>query len=215
MSVQIIIAIAIGYLLGSIPSAYIIARLKLGIDIRERGGGNVGTMQVWREVGPPYAIITLLGDMAKGALAVYIARWLGLELIWTGAAGFAAVVGHNWPAFLGFRGGKGAATIMGVLLAFMPAQFAIGLAVAALILIFTGNVRLGMIGLALIPLIAWLFDKEAIYIYYPIFLILFLIAYLLTGLRADVARAKKEGRKWRLVERDFNFLRGKKDKEVK
>ncbi|MCK4273983.1 MAG: glycerol-3-phosphate acyltransferase, partial [Dehalococcoidales bacterium] len=185
MAFNIAAAIVIGYLLGSIPFAYIIARLKKGIDIRQKGSGNIGALAAWREVGPAFGIIALASDVGKGVLAVYVARWLGLDLIWICAAGFAAVVGHNWPVFLNFRGGKGAATIMGVLLAFMPVQFAIGLGIAILVIIPTSNIRLGMIGLACIPLIAWLFHRPSEYILYPLALILFLAAYTLIGLKGE------------------------------
>jgi glycerol-3-phosphate acyltransferase PlsY len=206
---QIVAAIIIGYLLGSIPFAYIITRLKLGIDVRGRGSGNVGALAVWREVGPFYGVVGLAADMAKGVLTVYTAKWLGLETIWVCVAGFAAVVGHNWPVFLGFRGGKGAATIMGVLLALMPVQFAIGLGLAVLAIVPTSNVRLGMIGLACIPLIAWLFHRDMIYIYYPLFLILFLAVYTLIGLKGEMARAGEK--KPVIVDKKYNFWQTKKD----
>jgi glycerol-3-phosphate acyltransferase PlsY len=206
---QIVAAIIIGYLLGSIPFAYIITRLKLGIDVREKGSGNVGALAVWREVGPFYGVVGLAADMGKGVLTVYTAKWLGLETIWVCVAGFAAVVGHNWPVFLGFRGGKGAATIMGVLLALMPVQFAIGLGLAVLAIVPTSNVRLGMIGLACIPLIAWLFHKDMIYIYYSLFLILFLAVYTLIGLKGEIARAGEK--KPVIVDKKYNFWQTKKD----
>jgi glycerol-3-phosphate acyltransferase PlsY len=204
-----IAAVVIGYLLGAIPFAYIIARIRKGIDIREKGSCNVGALAVWREVGPAFGIITLAADVGKGVLAVYVARWLGLDTVWICAAGFAAVVGHNWPVFLKFRGGKGASTIMGILLALMPVQFAIGLGIAVLIIIPTSNIRLGMIGLACIPLIAWLFDKPAEYYYYALFLIFFLAGYTLLGLKAELARGDE--RKGLIVDKKYNFWQTKKN----
>ncbi|HUT68400.1 MAG TPA: glycerol-3-phosphate acyltransferase [Dehalococcoidales bacterium] len=209
MVYNIVAALVIGYLLGSIPFAYIIARLKKGIDIRQKGSGNIGALAVWREVNPGFGIIALASDVGKGVLTVYVARWLGLDLPWICVAGFAAVAGHNWPVFLNFRGGKGAATIMGVLLAFMPVQFAIGLGIAILVIIPTSNIRLGMIGLACIPLIAWLFDKPSAYIYYPLGLILFLAAYTLIGLKGEIARAGEK--KSLIVDKKYNFWQTKKN----
>jgi len=209
MVYNIVAALVIGYLLGSIPFAYIIARLKKGIDIRQKGSGNIGALAVWREVNPGFGIISLASDVGKGVLTVYVARWLGLDLPWICVAGFAAVAGHNWPVFLNFRGGKGAATIMGVLLAFMPVQFAIGLGIAILVIIPTSNIRLGMIGLACIPLIAWLFDKPSAYIYYPLGLILFLAAYTLIGLKGEIARAGEK--KSLIVDKKYNFWQTKKN----
>ncbi|OGO06365.1 MAG: hypothetical protein A2Y92_00440 [Chloroflexi bacterium RBG_13_57_8] len=202
-------AIVIGYFLGAIPFAYIIARLKKGIDIRQKGSGNVGALAVWREVGVFYGIIALAADLGKGVLAVYSARWLGLDIYWTCAAGFAAVAGHNWSVFLKFGGGKGAATIMGVLLALMPIQFAIGLGIAIIIIIPTSNIRMGMIGLACIPLIAWLFDKPPVYIYYPLFLILFLATYTVIGLRKEMARGG--AKRGLIVDRKYHFWQTKKN----
>ena len=209
MVLRIIAAIITGYLLGAIPFAYIIARTRKGIDIREKGSGNVGALAVWREVGPAFGIIALASDVGKGVLAVYVARWLGLDTIWICAAGFAAVAGHNWSVFLKFGGGKGAATIMGVLLALMPIQFAIGLGIAILVIIPTSNIRLGMIGLACIPLIAWLFHKPPVYIYFPVFLILFLGAYTLIGLKKEIARGGE--RKSLIVDKKYNFWQTKKN----
>jgi glycerol-3-phosphate acyltransferase PlsY len=207
--IKIIAAIIIGYLVGAIPFAYIIARTRKGIDIRDKGSRNVGALAAWREVGPGFGIIALLADVGKGVLTVYTARWLGLDIIWICAAGFAAVVGHNWSVFLKFHGGKGASSIMGVLLALMPVQFAIGLGIAVLIIIPTSNIRLGMIGLACIPLIAWLFHKPAEYIYYPLFLILFLAVYTLLGLKAELARGGE--RRGLIVDKKYNFWQTKKN----
>jgi glycerol-3-phosphate acyltransferase PlsY len=149
-------------------------------------------LAVWREVGPGYGLLVLFSDAGKGVLTIYVARWLGLDIAWICVAGFATVLGHNWPVFLKFKGGKGAATIMGVLLAFMPLQFIIGLGIAIVIVIPTSNIRLGMIGLACIPLIAWFFDKPPTYIYYPLGLILFLAAYTLVSLKEEMTRSKEK-----------------------
>jgi glycerol-3-phosphate acyltransferase PlsY len=203
-----IAAIVIGYLLGSIPFAYIVAHLKKGTDIRQLGGGNVGALNVYREVGPAFGLAVLAADAAKGVLAVYAARWLGLEPVWVCIAGFAAVVGHNWPCFIRFRGGRGAVTIMGVLLPLIPIQFAIGFGIAAIVIIITSNVRLGMIGIAFIPLIAWLFDKEPLLIFYSLALFLFLAIRTLAGLRGEMAKAG--GKKGLIFDRGYHFWQTKK-----
>jgi len=103
-----LLAIIIGYLLGSIPSAYIVTRLVKGKDIRQLGGGNVGGLNVFREVGPWPALAVGIFDLVKGAMAVAIAYWLlALLPLFVMLAGLAAVVGHNWMVFLKFSGGKG------------------------------------------------------------------------------------------------------------
>jgi glycerol-3-phosphate acyltransferase PlsY len=208
MVLQTAAAILIGYCLGSIPFSYIIARMVKHIDIREKGSGNVGTLAVWRYVNPFFGVIALAADIGKGALTIYIAQQLGLDIIWICVAGFASVAGHNWPVFLGFRGGKGAATIMGVLLVFMPLQTVIGICIAVLIIIPTSNVRLGMVGLAFIPLVAWFQNKPSEYIYYPLALVLFLAIYTITGLKKEMARA---GHKTGLIiDKKYNFWQTKK-----
>lgn len=205
-----VIAAIVGYLLGSIPFAYITARLKKGIDIKQAGSGNVGALNVYREVGPIFGLSVLAADVVKGALAVLIARWLGLSDMWICVAGFAAVVGHNWPIFLKFRGGRGAATIMGVLIPLVPIQFAIGFGIAAIVVMITSNVRLGIIGIAFIPLIAWLFDKELIFVFFSLVLFLFLVIRALVGLKGELAKAGEK--KGLIFDRDYHFWQTKKNR---
>jgi len=123
---DIIIAIVIGYLLGSIPSAYLAGRLRKGVDIREVGSKNMGAMNVFYQVGPMEAVLVTLADLGKGVGAILLVRWVSGDLLissfdfLTGLAGTAAIMGHIFPIFLKFRGGKGAATAIGVLIFLMP-----------------------------------------------------------------------------------------------
>jgi len=170
-----ILAVVIGYLLGSIPFAYIAARLIKGVDIRRVGGGNVGALNTMREIGTFAGLAVLLADMGKGALAVLIAQWLGVSLIFVFIVGLAAVVGHSWPVFLKFKGGMGGATAMGVLLALTPVEFAISFAIMVIVVLVTSNFRLGMgVGLAFLPLIIWWFGNDSSLIIYSLALPLFL-----------------------------------------
>ncbi|WP_353216233.1 glycerol-3-phosphate 1-O-acyltransferase PlsY [Sandarakinorhabdus sp.] len=118
--------IAIGYLLGSIPFGLLLTRM-IGIDIRAVGSGNIGTTNVLRTGNKGLAAATLLLDAGKGAAAVVIGRHLGGEL-WAIVAGTAAFVGHCFPIWLKFRGGKGVATILGITLAAAPLAGVIALA---------------------------------------------------------------------------------------
>ena len=208
--VNTVIAIIAGYLLGSIPSAYIAGRLKKGVDIREFGGGNMGALNVIREIGWSAGIIVLLVDFSKGILAIFIARWLGLSLPWILVTGFAAVAGHNWPVFLKFRGGKGGVTIMGVLLALVPLEFLSGFAVTAIVVIITSNPALGMgIGLAFIPLFIWWYNGSALLIGYSIFLFLFVAArFIISGLRR--APEGTDIKKSLIFSREYHFWQVKK-----
>jgi glycerol-3-phosphate acyltransferase PlsY len=185
---SIALAIVTGYLLGSIPSAYIAGRLAKGMDIRQLGGGNVGAVNVMREIGTAAGFAVLFADIAKGSLAVLVAQWLGLSLPWVFVVGLAAVVGHNWPVWLRFRDGQGLATTLGVLLPLAPIEFAISFAIIALVVFLTSNMRLGAsIGLAFLPLIIWLFGGELNLIVYSIALPLFCSLKMIPKLRKDVA----------------------------
>jgi len=171
---SVILAIVIGYLLGSIPCAYIAGRLVKGVDIRQVGGRNVGALNVMREIGTVAGFAVLLADMAKGLIAVLIAQWLGLPLLFVFIVGFAAVVGHSWPVWLGFKGGQGAATAMGVFLALVPVEFAISFGIIVIVVLVTSNFRLGMgVGFIFLPLIIWLFGGEGSIIAYSLALPLF------------------------------------------
>ena len=97
--------IAVSYLLGSIPSAYIMARLRKGVDIRQLGVGNMGAANVLRHIGVWEGIAVGLTDIAKGAAAILIAQALSVSQLWLLGAGFSALLGHNFPVFAGFRGG--------------------------------------------------------------------------------------------------------------
>jgi Predicted membrane protein len=154
---SIFIAIICGYLLGSIPSAYIAARLKKGIDIREVGSKNMGTINVYHEVGLIEAALVLLADAGKGIGAVLIARWLGIPLAFQLLTGLAAVIGHTFPVFLKFRGGKGGATTVGILLFLMPKAIPFWFVICLVALLVTRNFAF-CYGIAFIcfPFAAWL-----------------------------------------------------------
>ena len=115
-----VLGILLSYLLGSIPSAYILVRVVRGVDIRKLGTGNSGALNVYQHLGPKAGAVVLLADIAKGAVAVFLPGWLGAPEWARFGGAFAVVAGHNWPVFLGFRGGKGAATIFGVGLGLAP-----------------------------------------------------------------------------------------------
>ncbi len=123
---NIVIAIIIGYVFGSLPAAYLAGRLTRGIDIRDVGSRNMGAMNVFYQVGPAEATLVTLADLGKGIGAIVLVRWLlGKDLISpfdfvTGLTATAAIMGHIFPVFLKFRGGKGAATTIGILIFLMP-----------------------------------------------------------------------------------------------
>lgn len=164
---DVTIGIISGYLLGSIPSAYLAGRLRKGIDIRKAGSRNMGAVNVYYEVGLVDAVLVSLADLSKGVAAILLVRSLsgipliaGFDLL-TGLTGAAAVAGHMFPVFLRFRGGKGGATATGVLLFLMPLAFPILLAIFAIAVLLTRNPTFSYSLLMIaFPFIAWLIYFE-------------------------------------------------------
>ena len=159
----VLIVIIIGYFLGSIPTAYLVTRLKTGKDIRKLGGGNVGGLNTFKEVGLVPAVIVTLIDISKGAAVVAITHWaLHLDRPYVLLAAIAAIVGHNWMVWLKFNGGKGMGASIGVLVIIMPIYgYSLGLAIFSVIvaipLLLTSNIALSMgLGLLSLPFIFWL-----------------------------------------------------------
>ena len=142
MAAALPISIVIGYLLGGIPFGILVAGLR-GVDIMAVGTGNPGAANVFRRVGRPYGILVALADIAKGALAVLVARWLGLSAGISLAAGAAAVVGHWHSPFLRFKGGTGLAAAIGAAFGVVPELAAIGVAVSVAAIAWRKNVGVG------------------------------------------------------------------------
>jgi glycerol-3-phosphate acyltransferase PlsY len=146
-----------GYLLGSIPFGYLIVKLGQGRDIRAAGSGNIGAANVTREVGTAAGVATLLLDAAKGYLAVWLAaHFTGQSLRWMVFAALAAIVGHLFPVWLKFRGGRGVATGAGVFLPICWPAVVGALAIWALVVMFWRYVSLGsMAAAASLPLLVY------------------------------------------------------------
>jgi glycerol-3-phosphate acyltransferase PlsY len=149
--------IAFAYLLGSVPIGYLFGYFA-GIDVRQAGSGNVGATNIARVVGRRQGILTLAGDAAKGFVAVVAALFFGIDLFWTAVVGAAAFLGHLYPVFLKFRGGKGVATALGVLLGLAPAATLILIGVFCAVVLTTRIVSMGsVVGATVAPLMIWIF----------------------------------------------------------
>ena len=122
-----LLVLAFAYLLGSIPTGVWVAQRRVGRDIRLLGDGNTGARNVTHVLGWKAGIFTALVDALKGALAVLLAKTADLDPVWINLAGLAAVIGHDFPLFAGFRGGQGMATISGVMLILAPLATTAGL----------------------------------------------------------------------------------------
>jgi len=203
--ITIIIAIVIGYLLGSIPSAYIAVRLITGKDIRQLSGGNVGGRNAFQQAGWGAGVAVAIFDIGKGAAAVAIAQWLlnvplgaitiaqyslGAPETFVLLAGLAAICGHIWSIYLKFTGGNGLATTIGVLAVLMPRELLITLAITVILIIFTRNSVLSTsIGLTSVPLSAWLLEKSGLLVTFSIIVLLILVLHFLPTAMTAVAKA--------------------------
>ncbi|QEK11975.1 glycerol-3-phosphate 1-O-acyltransferase PlsY [Crassaminicella thermophila] len=156
------VAVIISYLLGNISTSIILSKFWANIDIRNYGSGNAGTTNVYRTLGAKAAVLTLIGDALKGVFAVWIGSKFGGESLAL-ICGIIVIIGHNWPALFGFKGGKGIATTIGVALTINPLVALICILIAVLILIKTKYVSLAsMIGISLLPLLL-LFDNGSMH----------------------------------------------------
>jgi glycerol-3-phosphate acyltransferase PlsY len=143
------------YGLGAVPFAYVVARRFAGVDVRAAGSGNVGATNVARTAGTMLAAIVLVLDVAKGALAVWLARRAGLPEEIVAIAGLAAIVGHIFPVWLGFRGGKGVATACGVFALLAPHALLIAVLAFFFFAWATRYVSLGsVVGAVVLPIAA-------------------------------------------------------------
>lgn len=146
------------YLLGAIPFGYLLVRLTTGKDVRAAGSGNIGATNVLRTTGRAAGVTTLVLDISKGIAAIWLAdRLSGGEPAWMSAAAAAVMLGHAYPVFLGFRGGKAVATFVGSFLYLTPLALAATLVVFAGVVARTRFISLGsVVGAAAFPLAVWI-----------------------------------------------------------
>lgn len=158
-----IILVVCAYLIGSIPTGLLLAKAFGGVDIRSAGSGNIGATNVYRTMGRKVGLLTLLGDCMKGVIPVVAAKSLGLPVAWVALVGLSAFLGHVYTIFLGFKGGKGVATALGVFLAASPWAVLAALVIFSLVLYKWRYVSLASItAAALMPsLVALLYKQPA------------------------------------------------------
>ncbi len=165
--IALLLVVLTAYLIGSLSFAVILSRVFGMPDPRSYGSGNPGATNVLRSGRKAVAALTLFGDAVKGAVAVLLARWVtvvyGLPDYLPALAGLAAFVGHLWPVFFGFKGGKGVATALGVLLALNPW---LGLACAATWLVVFGVTRVSslsaLVATGMAPIFAWFLEGKVV-----------------------------------------------------
>lgn len=150
----------ISFILGAIPVGVIIAKAK-GVDLKKVGSGNIGATNVLRSLGRWPAALTLIGDMLKGTIAVAMGRYFGVGTFYEGLIGLSAVIGHNFSIFLRFRGGKGVATSLGVLILYSPQTALFTLIIWLVVVLTTRYSSLGaLVSFGLLPLSIALFDSR-------------------------------------------------------
>lgn len=204
------ILIIIAYFIGSIPTAIIVSKTFFNIDIREYGSGNMGATNTFRVLGPRFGTIVMIGDMLKGILAValynllpyYLTNELDRTNLMLGL-GLAAVIGHIYPVWADFRGGKGVATLFGMVLAIQPIVAINCVGVFLLVLYLTRYVSLSSIvaGVALPICVLWIYNEQEVF--YRVFAVAVACLILLTH-QKNISRLLKgnEGRVPILKHRD-------------
>lgn len=156
-----LLVVIVAYLIGSIPFGYLIVRQKVGDDIRETGSGGTGATNVSRRAGKAAGVLTLVLDALKGSAAVLIAKTVVGDEWAIALAAIAALVGHIFPVWLGFRGGKGVATGVGIFLVLAPIALLCAGVIFVVVVALTRYVSLGsIITAALVPLFIWLLNAD-------------------------------------------------------
>jgi len=172
---EVYLLVLFAYLLGSVPTGYILGSVA-GVDVRKAGSGNVGATNVARVVGKRYGILTLVADIAKGFVPVIVALNIGLTPAATALVGIAAFLGHLYPVFLRFQGGKGVATALGVFLGLAPWATLILMAIFVLVLLATRVVSLSsMVAAGCAPIVFWLFFHSPILTGMSLFIALMIV----------------------------------------
>lgn len=166
--VSIIGGLLIGFALGSIPSGYVLVRLKTGEDVRQTGSGNIGATNVSRALGVGGGVITLFLDAVKGAAGTFVAAYVGVAVLgieqtaWPAAGALGAVLGHCYTPWLGLRGGKGVATLLGAFGLLVPVPTAVGAGVLVVTAAVGRMMSLAsLLGSTALVVTAWLRDEHS------------------------------------------------------
>jgi glycerol-3-phosphate acyltransferase PlsY len=166
MVIRFVLLLLSAYLLGAVPAAYLAGKWARGIDIREYGSGNMGASNLLRLTSVGITIPVIIFDLVKGMIPVWLARLLGLDIGLQVAIGLAAICGHNWPVYLGFSGGRGLLTTLGVAFilpvinSLIPWEIVVFLAVAGILLFTIHDMALGTgLGAVFMPLVSWGFGE--------------------------------------------------------
>jgi len=153
-----LMVVLIAYCLGAIPFGYLLVKFKTGTDVRTAGSGNIGATNVMRTTGRGAGILTLILDIAKGYTAVWIAGRLSEgDVLWTSVAAVTVMLGHAYPVFLGFKGGKAVASVVGAFLCLTPTALAVEIIIFVVMVVSTRHISMGsIVAAATLPLAVFL-----------------------------------------------------------
>ncbi len=197
--VAVLLALA-DYLMGSFPTAYLLVRALKGGDIRRQGSGNVGALNAFHQIGLWGAGLVFLVDAGKGAVAVLLPAWADAGDWFIYLSAVSVVIGHNWPVFLRFRGGKGAATILGISLAILPELTLISLGPTLLVILLTRNVVTGVgVGFILLNTLTVITGQDAGQVALCLFLSVLVVSTYGIAIRAQIITAFRTHRVRRLL----------------
>ncbi len=164
------------YILGAIPTGYIITKLVKKVDVREYGSGNIGATNVYRVLGIKWALVVVLLDILKGVIPILAGMAVLESEILIILLGIVAIMGHNWTIFLGFKGGRGVATAGGVVFTLMPLPSFIGLIIWLTVVWVSRYVSLGSLAIAIVvPFLVFFLEDSMTYTYFTIVMALFVI----------------------------------------
>jgi len=200
MVIAFILLIIGAYLLGSVPAAYLVAKWSRGIDLRQYGSGNVGVSNLWRLTSRWLAIPVMIFDLGKGMAVVWVAQLLGLGIVQQVTVGLAAIIGHSWPVFLRFCGGRGILTTLGIVFILpllnnlVPWGIIVFLAIAGIGLFTTHDTSLGVgSGVAVLPLVSWGFAEPLPFTLGFLAMFLIMVIRRLTAPRTSVTASVSRG----------------------
>ncbi len=170
-----IVLLVLSFVVGSIPFGIIVAKTK-GVDLRRVGSGNIGATNVLRSIGKWPAVLTVLGDILKGTLAVAAGRHFGVGPLYEGLIGISAILGHIFSLFLGFKGGKGVATSLGVLVIYTPKVAFFTFVIWVMIVFFTKYSSMAaIVSFGLLPINVILFDYDKTKLFISILISFFIL----------------------------------------
>lgn len=171
-----ILGCLLSYLIGSIPTGLILGKLLWGVDLREHGSHNIGATNAWRTLGKGPGIIIFLLDFLKGVIGVALGMYFAGTPLMMVLGGIMAIVGHSWSILLNFKGGKGVATGLGVIVMLMPSTALMVFLIWFVIVLITKYVSLGsIVAAACVPFFAWLFNQPCEYIAFSVLAAVFVI----------------------------------------